>query len=144
MLLLLLTLVTAPVDTCRFDLPGVIRQSPDGRMRAAPMYSREAVDSIGAYAGWLFLAPGTVVAEHEHDGDEMVFAVCGSARFRVGGEEVALGQGVSVRIPRGARHAALVGAEGLVLVQFYRPGGAGLRFYEWEIAIAPPNPPPRQ
>lgn len=141
MLPLLLALSATPVDTCRFDLPGPIHRSPDNQIQAAPLYARGAVDSLGAYAGWLFLAPGAAVAEHQHDGDELVFAVCGSARMRIGGEETAVTQGASVRIPKGTPHAALVGAEGLVMVQVYRPGAPGLRYYDWPLL---PAPPPRR
>jgi quercetin dioxygenase-like cupin family protein len=141
-LALLLSLVAAgspSLDTCRFDLPGTVRRSPDATVLAIPLLSRDAVDSLGLYTGWIFLAPGTVVAEHQHDGDEILFVACGSARFRVNGQESALSQGASLRVPAGTRHAAIAGPEGMVAVQIYRPGGAGLRFYGWEEVRPPPR-----
>jgi mannose-6-phosphate isomerase-like protein (cupin superfamily) len=138
-LLLLLTLGGVPVDTCRFDLPVQVRRNPDAFMMAAPLLSREAVDSLGVYTGWLFLGPGLVVPEHDHgDDEELLMVVCGTARFRVNGTEVALSPGSSVRIPKRARHAAIAGPEGMVAVQVYRSGAPGLRFYNWE-AIPPPG-----
>jgi mannose-6-phosphate isomerase-like protein (cupin superfamily) len=120
-------------DTCRFDLPGTARRNPDAMMMVIPQVQKEAVDSLGMYAGWLFLGPGLVVPEHQHaEGDEFLWVVCGGARFRIDGNEVALAPGSAVRIPKGTTHAALVSAQGLVAVQVYRPGGPGLRFYAWE------------
>jgi len=95
------------------------------------------VDSLGLYAGWLFLAPGQVVPEHTHDADELLWAVCGSARLRVGDQELSLAPGIQVRIPAGTPHAALLGPEGLVAAQVYRPGTAGLRFFDWQ-RVSPP------
>ena len=137
MLALLLIFSAAAADTCRFDLPGTVRRNPDAPIMAQPLFAKEAVDSLGMYSGWLYLGPGTIVPEHEHDGDEVLFVVCGGARVRVNGQETALKQGASLRVPRGTRHAAIAGPEGLVAVQVYRPGGAGLRFYGWE-EVKPP------
>jgi mannose-6-phosphate isomerase-like protein (cupin superfamily) len=137
----LLLALAAPPDTCRFDLPLEIRRNPDAVIMAAPLVSRAAVDSLGMYAGWLFLGPGIVVPEHDHGEDEeMLLVVCGSARFRLGDREVALEPGSSLRIPRHTRHAAIVGPEGMVVVQIYRGGAPGLRFFGWE-AIRPAPPP---
>ena len=142
-MLLLLSLVAtagaAPADTCRFDLPGTIYRSPDAPMMVIPLLPREAVDSLDMYSGWLFLGPGTVVPEHEHDGDEMLWVVCGGARFRSNGVEESLTPGRSLRIPRGTRHAAIAGPEGLVAVQVYRPGAAARRFYAWPSGENPPR-----
>lgn len=140
MLALLLTL-SAPADTCRFDLPLEVRRNPDAVIMAAPLTSRGAVDSLGMYTGWLFLGPGVVVPEHDHgDDEEILFVVCGSARFRIGAVEVALAPGIATRIPRRTRHAAIVGPEGLVAVQIYRGGTPGLRFFSWD-PVPPARPP---
>lgn len=140
MLALLLTL-SAPTDTCRFDLPLEVRRNPDAVIMAAPLTSRGAVDSLGMYTGWLFLGPGVVVPEHDHgDDEEILFVVCGSARFRIGAAEVALGPGIATRIPRRTKHAAIVGPEGLVAVQIYRGGTPGLRFFGWD-PVPPARPP---
>jgi mannose-6-phosphate isomerase-like protein (cupin superfamily) len=138
MLALLLALSSAPADTCRFDLPGTVRRNPDAPIMVQPLFTKQGVDSLGVYAGWIFLSPGTVVPEHQHDGDEVLFVVCGGARFRVNEQETALRQGASLRVPKGTRHAAIAGPEGMVAVQMYRPGGAGHRFYDW-----PEGPPPK-
>jgi quercetin dioxygenase-like cupin family protein len=138
---LVLTLV-APVDTCRFDLPLVIRRNPDVNVMTAPLLSRAEVDSLGVYMGWLFLGPGVVVPEHDHGDDvEILMVVCGSARFRIGEQETSLIPGSSLRIPKRTRHAAIGGPEGMVAVQLYRGGAPGLRFYTWD-SIPPPAPPP--
>lgn len=136
---LLLLLAAAPVDTCRFDLPGVMRRSPDGSQAVRPLYSRATADSLGLYAGWLFLAPGALLPEHEHDEDEMLWVVCGSSRFRLGDGELALAPGSAVRIPKKTQHAALAGAEGLVAVQIYRPGGAARPYDGWTEVKEPPE-----
>jgi mannose-6-phosphate isomerase-like protein (cupin superfamily) len=139
MLSLVLALsAAAPADTCRFDLPLAVRRSQDAFIMAAPLLSREAVDSLGVYTGWLFLGPGVVVPEHDHgDDEEMLMVVCGSARFRLGDGEIALVPGSSLRIPRRTRHAAISGPEGMVAVQLYRGGAPGLRFYGWD--VVPPK-----
>jgi len=139
-MLALLLLAAAPPDTCRFDLPLEIRRNPDVMIMAAPLTSRGAVDSIGAYTGWLFLGPGVVVPEHDHgDDEEMLFVICGGSRFRVGDKELSLGPGSSVRIPRRTRHAAIIGPEGMVAVQVYRGGTPGLRYFTWD--VLPPSKP---
>lgn len=139
MILTLLLAGSAAVDTCRFDLPLTIRRSQDAFIMAAPLLAREAVDSLGVYTGWLFLGPGVVVPEHDHgDDDEMLMVVCGTARFRLGPDEVALAPGSSIRIPRRTRHAAISGPEGMVAVQLYRGGAPGLRFYTWDV-VPPPG-----
>ena len=138
---LLIALSFAP-DTCRFDLPLEVRRNPDVNIMVAPLTPRGAVDSLGMYTGWLFLGPGAVVPEHDHgDDEEILFVVCGSARFRLGDSEVALQPGISTRIPARTRHAALVGPEGMVAVQIYRGGAPGLRFFTWD--VVPPSQPPR-
>jgi uncharacterized RmlC-like cupin family protein len=109
-MLILLLAVGALQDTCRFDLPLEVRRNPDAMIMAAPLTSRAAVDSLGMYTGWLFLGPGVVVPEHDHgDAEEILFVVCGSSRFRIGDREIALHPGISTRIPRQTRHAAIVG-----------------------------------
>jgi mannose-6-phosphate isomerase-like protein (cupin superfamily) len=145
MFALLIALSAAP-DTCRFDLPLEVRRSPDAMIMAAPLTSRAAVDSLGMYTGWLFLGPGVVVPEHDHgDDEEILFVVCGGARFRLGDREVALDPGSSTRIPGRTRHAAMAGPEGLVAVQIYRGGTPGLRFFTWEVVppAQPQQSPPR-
>ena len=136
-MLALLILAAAPPDTCRFDLPLEVRRNPDVMIMAAPLTSKGAVDSLGAYTGWLFLGPGVVVPEHDHgDDEEMLFVICGSSRFRLGDKEIALVPGSSIRIPRRTRHAAIIGPEGLVAVQVYRGGAPGLRYFTWDVLPA--------
>ena len=140
MLALLLALAAPAADTCRFDLPLTTYRNPEGTIMAAPLVSREAVDSLGIYTGWIFLGPGAVVAEHDHGNDEeMLMVVCGSARFRLAGQEIALEPGSSLRIPRETRHAAIAGPSGMVAVQVYRGGTPGLRFFGWQ--ARPPASP---
>ena len=141
-MLTLLLALSAPPDTCRFDLPLEVRRNPDAMIMAAPLTSRAAVDSLGMYTGWLFLGPGVIVPEHDHgDDEEVLFVICGGSRFRLGEREVALTPGISIRIPRRTRHAAIVGPEGMVAVQIYRGGAPGLRFFTWD--VVPPTPPPQ-
>jgi len=138
----LLIALSFPADTCRFDLPLEVRRSPDAMIMSAPLTSRGAVDSLGMYTGWLFLGPGVVVPEHDHgDDEEMLFVVCGGARFRLGDREMSLEPGSSTRIPRRIRHAAIAGPEGMVAVQIYRGGTPGLRFFTWD--VVPPGDPQR-
>ena len=133
-MLALLLLAAAPPDTCRFDLPLEVRRNPDVMIMAAPLTSKGAVDSIGAYTGWLFIGPGVLVPEHDHgDDEEMLFVICGASRFRLGDKEIALEPGSSIRIPRRTRHAAIIGPEGLVAVQVYRGGTPGLRYFTWDV-----------
>ena len=136
-------LLAVSTDTCRFDLPLEIRRNPDVMIMAAPLTPRTAIDSIGAYTGWIFLGPGVVVPEHDHgDDEEMLFVVCGGSRFRLGDREIALEPGSSVRIPGRTRHAAIIGAEGMVAVQVYRGGSPGHRYFTWD--VVPPAQPPRR
>jgi mannose-6-phosphate isomerase-like protein (cupin superfamily) len=137
---MLALLLAVSADTCRFDLPLEIRRNPDVMIMAAPLTSKGAVDSIGAYTGWLFLGPGVVVPEHDHGEDEeMLFVICGGSRFRLGDKEISLEPGSSVRIPRRTRHAAIIGPQGLVAVQVYRGGAPGLRYFTWD--LVPPAKP---
>ena len=136
-MLALLFAASTAVDTCRFDLPLEVRRNPDAMIMAAPLTSKAAVDSIGAYPGWLFIGPGVVVPEHDHgDDEEMLFVICGGSRFRVGEKEISLEPGSSIRIPRRTRHAAIIGPEGLVAVQVYRGGTPGLRYFTWDVLPA--------
>lgn len=60
-------------------------------------------------------APGTTFPEHTHGVGKIDAVVSGRFRMTVGGEEVVLGPGDFVRVPRGTTHtAAVVGDEPVV------------------------------
>ena len=119
-------------EACQLPGSGAFRQNPPGSVRVRPIFARGEVDSLGLYGGWINILPAGSVAEHVHiEGDEILWAVCGSAKVVVDGREVELKEGGSLRIPRDVRHAATAGPRGVVAVQVYRPGGPGLRFYDW-------------
>jgi quercetin dioxygenase-like cupin family protein len=119
-------------ETCQLPGSGTFRQNPPGTVRVRPLLARTEVDSLGMYGGWINILPGASVAEHVHaEGDEILWATCGSGTLLVDGREISLREGGSLRIPRGVKHAATAGERGMVAVQVYRPGAPGLRFYDW-------------
>ena len=119
-------------EPCQLPGTGGFRQNPPGSVRVRPLLARGEVDSLGFYGGWINILPGGSVAEHVHaEGDEILWVTCGSASVLVDGREVSLGEGSTLRIPRGVKHASRAGERGMVAVQVYRPGAPGLRFYDW-------------
>lgn len=83
------------------------------------------------------LEPGSVVAEHNHENEQLGIVLSGSVRFRVGNEERELGPGETWRIPANAPHEVHTGPEGAVVIDVFGPprsDWAGIRTLE-------PKPP---
>ena len=64
--------------------------------------------------------PGDVYAAHEHPYDKVIYVVSGSILFRVPGKQLELGAGDRLDLPRGTRHDAVVGSEGVVCLEAHR------------------------
>lgn len=67
------------------------------------------------------LDPDSVVPEHSHENEQLGIVLRGSVRFRVGGEERALGPGATWRIEANTPHEVRTGHEGAVVVDVFAP-----------------------
>ena len=67
------------------------------------------------------LDPGSVVAQHAHENEQLGMVLEGSVRFRVGEEERELGPGATWRIPANTPHEVHTGSEGAVVVDVFGP-----------------------
>ena len=67
------------------------------------------------------LAPGAVVAEHEHGNEQMGLVIEGSVTFRVGDEEQLLNAGGMWRIPPHVPHEVRAGRDGAVVLDIFAP-----------------------
>jgi len=61
--------------------------------------------------------PGDLYAAHEHAYDKVIYVVSGSILFRIPGEQLELHAGDRLDLPRGTRHDAVVGPEGVVCLE---------------------------
>ncbi len=117
---------------CALPQSGSVRRNANATVLASPLLSAQQVDSLGVYTGSILLLPEVALAEHAHpDAEEIVFVSCGSVQVIMDGVEHVLEEGSALRIPAGAPHTAMAGPRGMAAVQVYRPGGPGLRFYDW-------------
>jgi quercetin dioxygenase-like cupin family protein len=57
-------------------------------------------------------APGASYAPHSHDHDESLWVVAGDITFDAGGEELRLGPGDRLMLPKGTVHTARAGPRG--------------------------------
>jgi quercetin dioxygenase-like cupin family protein len=57
-------------------------------------------------------APGATYTPHTHDQDESLWVIAGEITFGAGGQEIRLGPGDRLMLPRGTVHSAQVGATG--------------------------------
>jgi quercetin dioxygenase-like cupin family protein len=67
------------------------------------------------------LDPGSVVAEHSHENEQLGIVLTGSVRFRVADEVRELGAGSAWRIPPNTPHAVHTGPEGAVVIDMFAP-----------------------
>ncbi len=95
-----------------------------------PLLSKAEVDSLDLYGGWLYLRPNTELAEHQHDdGDELIWISCGRGQITVDGKTIPIARGLSHLIHQGTLHRIVAEEEGLGIVQVFRPGTPGSRYY---------------
>ena len=105
-----------PVD--RWD------QERDGAPSEAGLRSR--LEARGYAVSRYTYRPGTVFPDHTHDVDKIDAVISGTFRIVLEGEEVVLGPGDAVDVPRGAVHsAAVVGDEPVVSLDAVRAGPLG-------------------
>jgi quercetin dioxygenase-like cupin family protein len=57
-------------------------------------------------------APAASYSPHAHDHDESLWVVAGQITFGAGGQELRLGPGDRLMLPRGTVHTAIAGPEG--------------------------------
>ena len=69
---------------------------------------RKLIEQRGYSASKYIYPPGTTFPEHTHDVDKLDAVVSGTFRIVLEGEEVVLGPGDVVEVPRGAVHSAEV------------------------------------
>jgi len=67
------------------------------------------------------LDPGSVVAEHSHENEQLGVVVRGSVTFRVGDEVRDLGPGGTWQIPPNTPHEVHAGPDGAVVVDVFAP-----------------------
>ena len=95
------------VDPERWD------EGRDGPVSEAVLRSR--LEQRGYAVSRYTYAPGTTFPEHTHGVDKIDAVVTGTFRIVLEGQEVLLGPGDAVAVPRGAVHSAeVVGNESVV------------------------------
>jgi quercetin dioxygenase-like cupin family protein len=67
------------------------------------------------------LDPGSIVAEHSHDNEQLGLAISGSGTFRIGEEVREFGPGDTWQIPPSAPHEVHAGPEGAVVIDVFAP-----------------------
>ncbi|MBA2641556.1 MAG: cupin domain-containing protein [Actinobacteria bacterium] len=67
------------------------------------------------------LDPGSRVAEHSHDNEQLGLVVRGTVSFRVGDETRDLGPGGTWHIPPNAPHEVHAGPEGAIVIDAFGP-----------------------
>lgn len=67
-------------------------------------------------------APGYRYVAHSHDYDKVLYVVRGSITWILPdrGEEIETGPGDRINLPRGVRHAARVGSQGVTCLEAHR------------------------
>ncbi len=95
------------VDVERWD------EARDGPVDEAVLRAR--LERRGYAVSRYTYAPGTAFSDHTHGVDKIDAVLAGTFRIVLEGEEVLLGPGDAVAVPRGAVHsAAVVGNESVV------------------------------
>jgi putative monooxygenase len=83
------------------DIAPNTRRGGDLRVLLSPT----TVGATSGFMGVLTLGPGEYVSEHYHPySEEFVYVVTGDLVMRVDGEEVRLGAGEALHIPKNVRH----------------------------------------
>jgi quercetin dioxygenase-like cupin family protein len=67
------------------------------------------------------LEPGSVVAGHAHENEQLGMVLSGSVSFRVGDEVRELGAGETWRIPGNTEHEVRTGPDGAVVIDVFGP-----------------------
>ena len=67
------------------------------------------------------LEPGAVVAEHQHENEQLGIVLRGLMSFRVGDERRELGPGGTWVIPSNTPHEATAGPDGAVVIDVFAP-----------------------
>ena len=67
------------------------------------------------------LDPGSVIAEHSHENEQLGMVIRGSLAFRVASEVRELGPGGTWRIPPNTPHEVHTGPEGAVVIDVFTP-----------------------
>ena len=67
------------------------------------------------------LEPGAVVAEHQHEHEQLGIVLRGRMSFRVGDERRELGPGGTWVIPSNTPHEATAGPDGAVVIDVFAP-----------------------
>lgn len=83
--------------------------------------------ALGEFSGGA--GPWTVPHIHQHS-EESFYVLDGRFTFTLGDEEVEVGPGSFIIVPRGTRHLMRAGAEGGRLLTLWTPGGNEAMFVE--------------
>ena len=96
-------------------------EESDGPVSEATL--RERFEQRGYAVSRYTYSPGTYFPDHTHDVDKIDAVLSGTFRIVLEGEEVVLGPGDSVEVPRGAVHSAeVVGDEPVVSLDAVKRG----------------------
>jgi quercetin dioxygenase-like cupin family protein len=79
------------------------------------------VEGERAAIAFVELDPGSVVAEHSHENEQLGFVIRGSLAFRIGSETRDVGPGDTWSIPANTPHEVTAGPEGAVVVDVFSP-----------------------
>ncbi len=105
--------IAVSIEVLRWD------EDRDGRVSEAALRGR--LEALGYDVARYAYPPGTHFPTHMHDVDKIDAVLSGTFRLVVNGEEVVLGPGDSVVVPRGVRHSAtVVGTEPVVSLDAVR------------------------
>lgn len=105
---------------------------PGTNLLVVPLLSAPEATAAGFYAGWLYLRPGTRVPEHVHaNSTEILFPISGGGTLTLGSTSSNAAPNAKFFIASNQLHSAGAGHTGLLLLQFYTPPDAGMRFYKW-------------
>jgi len=82
---------------------------------------RQKLESTGYSVSRYIYAPGTYFPMHTHEADKIDAVVSGHFRVTMGQEEMLLGAGDAVHVPKGVEHSAeVVGDEAVVSLDAVR------------------------
>ena len=97
------------------DLSELVAQQIWDRIAARSLHGERITLSV------VELDPGAVVAEHQHENEQLGIVLRGLMSFRVGDERRDLGSGGTWLIPPNTPHEATAGPEGAVVIDVFAP-----------------------
>ncbi len=95
-----------------------------GKIEARIFLDAASVGATEASLTRLYIAPGTVIDMHVHpDSTEVIYLLSGEGDLQRSKSKSHLSPGHAALIPAGAVHGFTAGADPVVMLQFFLPGG---------------------